>query len=153
MYYHPKCVGLYCLNSKDEGDLFNNGDNGELYMCPICKKNDKTVHKHVAQLPSCTEHTSGNEDSNKGFDRPEKDCSIETLQMIDTGEPTCEVKKCYCMMDCPFLPTSKFLTVDPPKEAQFKLSQDERNRIKPIAGQEHKFHFTRHFIQKPNCSR
>ena len=78
------------------------------------------------------------------------------------------------MMDCPGLPTTPFFTADPPKEAQFKLSEDEWNRIKPIPGQEHKlqkswtdiiarhiaksngyctFHFNRHFIQKPNSSK
>ena len=51
------------------------------------------MHKHVAQLSSCTDHASGNEDSNQDFDRPEKDCSIGTPQMIYTGEPTFEVKK------------------------------------------------------------
>ena len=316
LYYHPKCVGLDYLKSKNEGDLFSNCDDGESYICPICKRNNKTVHKHVAQLSFCTDHASGNEDSNQDFDRPEKDCSTGTPQMIDTGDPTFEVKneettyfpgakdptflskfldgeelnsnsynhidrtscidrssenedseqifdcpeknpstrapQCFSdgdkarlvgidtkkqacevkkeettdfpdendpiilskileddewnsdnydrmdwtsesmkrtnntssinnlpishdtlsrMMDCPGLPTTPFFTADPPKEAQFKLSEDEWNRIKPIPGQEHKlqkswtdivarhiaksnayctFHFNRHFIQKPN---
>jgi hypothetical protein len=42
------------------------------------------------------------------------------------------------MMDCPGLPTTTYFIMEPPKEAHFQLSEDEWNRIKPLAGQPQK---------------
>ncbi len=42
------------------------------------------------------------------------------------------------MMDCPSLPTTSFFIADPQREAQFRLSEDGWNCIKPSIGQPRK---------------
>ncbi|CAB3998961.1 Hypothetical predicted protein [Paramuricea clavata] len=50
IYYHPKCVGLGHLHSRDNGARYSNCDDGKSYMCPVCDKKKNTVGRpmHIA---------------------------------------------------------------------------------------------------------
>ena len=64
-FYHPQCVGLSHLKSRDDGMRYSNCEDGESYMCPVCKTKSTKFDEQANTVTSLPFKGNGSESLRK----------------------------------------------------------------------------------------